>query len=37
MNSEVKGNDDPLNRGLAVELGVAEDGSSGVVKDMKEG
>lgn len=37
MNSEVKGNDDPLNRGLAVELGVAEDGSSGVVEDMKEG
>lgn len=37
VNSEVEGNDNPLDRGLAVELGVAEDGSSGVVEDMKEG
>lgn len=36
VNSEVEGNDNPLDRGLAVELGVAEDSSSGVVEDMKE-
>lgn len=37
VNSEVKGNDDLLNWGFVVELGVVEDGSSGVVEDMKEG
>lgn len=36
VDSEVEGNDNPLDRGLAVELGVAEDSSSGVVEDMKE-
>jgi hypothetical protein len=36
VNEKVKGDDNPRNRGATVELGVAENGSGGVVEDVEE-
>lgn len=36
VNKEVEGDDDPGDRGAAVQLSVAEDGGGGVVEHVQE-